>query len=252
MPSLATSAPCNQLLLSLQADDLALLQSILQPIELPLMTVLEEAGVAIEFVYFMESGFASVVTGTKVQIEIGLIGREGMSGLSVVLDDDRSVNQTFMQSDGSALRISADDLRAALRDSRTLHSSLLRYAQAFAVQTSQTALVNGRAKIEARLARWLLMAHDRFEQNDFPFTHRFIAMMLGVRRAGVTDALHILEGRHLIKARRGQITVVDRVGLEALSDPSYGVPEAEYARLVGRGSKPKGPLQRGTTSLQRA
>ena len=76
------------------------------------------------------------------------------------------------------------------------------------------------------------LAHDRFDQNDFPFTHQFIALMLGVRRAGVTDALHILEGRGLIKARRGLITVVDRKGMEALADPSYGVPEAEYARLV--------------------
>ncbi len=74
--------------------------------------------------------------------------------------------------------------------------------------------------------------HDRFDQNAFPFTHRLIAMMLGVRRAGVTTALHTLEGHKLIKARRGQITVVDRKGLEALSDPSYGVPESEYARLV--------------------
>ena len=155
-----------------------------------------------------------------------------MTGLSIVLDDDRSVNQTFMQSDGTALRMSADRLRAALRDSPTLRSSLLRYGQAFIVQTSQTALVNGRAKLEARLTRWLLMVHDRFDQNAFPFTHRLIAMMLGVRRAGVTTALHTLEGHKLIKARRGQITVVDRKGLEALSDPSYGVPESEYARLV--------------------
>ena len=232
MPSSAISASRNQLLASLQADALALLQRVLQPVELPLTTVLEETSVPIEAVYFIESGFASVVTGNKPPIEIGLVGREGMTGLSIVMDDDRSVNRTFMQADGTALRMSADDLRAALRDSPTLHSSLLRYAQAFTVQTSQTALVNGRAKLEARLARWLLMVHDRFEQGDFPFTHRIIAMMLGVRRAGVTTALHTLEGHKLIRARRGQITVVDRKGLEALSDPSYGVPESEYARLV--------------------
>jgi CRP-like cAMP-binding protein len=232
MPPLASAARHNQLLASLKADDLALLQPALQPIKLPMTTVLEEASVPIETVYFMESGFASVVTGDRVSIEIGLIGREGMTGLSIVMDDDRSVNRTFMQSDGTALHMSADCLRAALRASLTLRLSLLRYGQAFIVQTSQTALVNGRAKLEARLARWLLMAHDRFDQNDFPFTHRFIALMLGVRRAGVTVALHLLEGRGLIKARRGQITVTDRKGLQALADPSYGVPEAEYARLV--------------------
>ena len=232
MPPPASAARHNHLLSALKADDLALLRPALHSVELPLMTVLEEAGEPVKDVYFFESGFASVVTGEKVPIEIGLIGREGMSGLSIVMDDDRSVNRTFMQAAGTALCLSADRLRTALLDSPSLRTSLLRYAHAFSVQTSQTALVNGRAKLEARLARWLLMAHDRFDQNDFPFTHQFIAMMLGVRRAGVTDTLHILEGRGLIKARRGQITVVDRKGMEALADPSYGVPEAEYARLV--------------------
>ncbi len=232
MPPSASAARNNQLLSSLKADDMALLRPGLRHVELPLMTVLEEAGEPVKDVYFFESGFASVVTGVKVPIEIGLIGREGMSGLSIVLHDDRSVNRTFMQAGGAALSMSADRLRTALLDSPSLQSSLLRYAHAFTVQTSQTALVNGRAKLDARLARWLLMAHDRFDQNDFPFTHQFIAMMLGVRRAGVTDALHILEGRGLITARRGRITVVNRKGLEAVSDPSYGVPEAEYARLV--------------------
>jgi CRP-like cAMP-binding protein len=232
MPPPASAARHNQLLSSLKADDLALLRPALRQVELPLMTVLEEAGEPIKDVYFFESGFASVVTGAKVPIEIGLIGREGMSGISIVMHDDRSVNRTFMQAGGMGLSLSADRLRMALLDSPSLQASLLRYVHAFTVQTSQTALVNGRAKLEARLARWLLMAHDRFDQNDFPFTHQFIAMMLGVRRAGVTDALHLLESRGLIKARRGQITVVDRKGLEATSDPSYGVPEAEYARLV--------------------
>ena len=232
MPPPASAARHNQLLSSLKPDDLALLRPALHHVELPLMTVLEEAGDPVKDVYFFQSGFASVVTGDKVPIEIGLIGREGMTGLSIVLHDDRSVNRTFMQAGGTALSMSADRLRTALLDSPSLRTSLLRYAHAFSVQTSQTALVNGRAKIEARLARWLLMAHDRFDQNDFPLTHQFIAMMLGVRRAGVTTALNMLEGRHLIKARRGHIAVVDRKGLEAISDASYGVPEAEYARLV--------------------
>jgi CRP-like cAMP-binding protein len=232
MPPPASAARHNQLLSSLKADDLALLRPALRHVELPLMTVLEEAGEPVKTVYFFESGIASVITGAKVPIEIGLIGREGMTGVSVLMHDDRSVNRTFMQAAGTALSMSADRLRTALLDSPSLRTSLLRYAHAFSVQTSQTALVNGRAKLDARLARWLLMAHDRFDQSDFPFTHQFIAMMLGVRRAGVTDALHILEGRGLIKARRGQITVVNRKGLEAVSDSSYGVPEAEYARLV--------------------
>jgi CRP-like cAMP-binding protein len=224
----------NLLLASLGARDRALLADSLAPVDLPVETVLEEANKPIENVYFLESGIASVVAGAGDLIEVGLIGREGMTGLSIVMGDDRSVNRTFVQGTGSALRMSAKNLGLAMDKSKTLRLGLLRYAQVFAVQVAQTALSNGRDKIEARLARWLLMAHDRFDRNDFPFTHHFLALMLGVRRSGVTIALHFLEGYGLIKARRGLITVIDRKGLEAHSDRSYGVPEAEYDRLIGQ------------------
>ena len=223
----------NRLLASLASRDLARLLVSLKSVDLPLGTVLEEPNEPIKRIYFVESGFASVVAGTGRAIEVGLIGREGMSGLSVVLGDDRSVNRTFIQAAGSGFRMTAADLRSAMHRSTTLRLSLLRYAQVFSVQVAQTALVNGRAKLEVRLARWLLMAHDRFDRGPFPFTHRFLALMLGVRRPGVTIALQFLEGYGLIKATRGRITVVDRKGLEARSDPAYGVPEAEYRRLIG-------------------
>jgi len=227
----------NQLLASLKSDDLALLSSSLRRVELPLMTVLEEPGEPIKNVYFFESGFASVVTGGKPAIEIGLIGREGMSGVSLVMGDDRSSNQTFMQAPAVALQLGAQRLGRALVASSTLRVSLLRYALAFGVQTAHTALANGKARLDVRLARWLLMAHDRFDGDPFPFTHRFIALMLGVRRPGVTDALHVLEGNGLIKASRGRITVVDREGLEAHAGTTYGVPEAEYRRLLRKNSR---------------
>jgi CRP-like cAMP-binding protein len=224
----------NRLLASLSVRDRARLQPSLAIVDLPLDKVLEEANRPIENVYFPESGIASVVAGNGVPVEVGLIGREGMTGLSIVLGDDRSVNRTFVQAPGSALRLSANDLRLAMDRSRSLRVGLLRYAQVFLVQLGQTALANGRTRLEARLARWLLMAHDRFDKGAFPFTHRFLALMLGVRRPGVTVALHFLEGYGLIKARRGLITVIDRKGLEAHANGSYGVPEAEYERLFGR------------------
>jgi CRP-like cAMP-binding protein len=224
----------NRLLASLSVHGRALLETFLTPVELPLETVLSEPNKPIRDVYFLESGFASVVAGDGNNIEIGMVGREGMTGLSIVMGADRSVNRAFVQAAGSALRMSAQDLRVAMGRSKTLRSSLLLYAQVFSVQVGQTALVNGRARIEARLARWLLMAHDRCGGGSVPFTHRFLALMLGVRRPGVTLALHFLEGYGLIKIRRGQFTVVDRKGLEARSDPSYGVPEAEYERLIPR------------------
>lgn len=223
----------NRLLASLSSRDLARLLVSLKSVNLPIGTVLEEPNEPINSIYFFESGMASVVAGTGRAIEVGLIGREGMSGLSVVVGDDRSVNQTFIQGAGSGLRMTATDLRLALHKSRTLRLSLLRYVQVFSVQVAQTALVNGRAKLEARLARWLLMAHDRFDRGPFPFTHRFLALMLGVRRPGVTIALQLLESYGLIKATRGRITVINRKGLEAHSDRAYGVPEAEYRRLIG-------------------
>ena len=233
MTSIGEISP-NRLLSSLGGRDRTLLAASLSPIDLPLGTVLEEPNEPIENVYFLESGIASVVAGTSDLIEVGLIGREGMTGLSIVMGDDRSVNRTFIQAAGSGLRMPAKNLSLAMDKSKTLRLGLLRYAQVFAVQVAQTALSNGRDKIEARLARWLLMAHDRFDRNDFPFTHHFLALMLGVRRPGVTTTLHVLEGNGLIKARRGLITVINRKGLEVRARRSYGVPEAEYDRLIGR------------------
>jgi CRP-like cAMP-binding protein len=110
---------------------------------------------------------------------------------------------------------------------------MLRYAQALNVQTSGAAFSNAEHTVEMRLARWLLMCHDRVDGDEFKLTHDFISMMLGVRRAGVTTALHVLEGHHLIRARRGSITVVDRDALMTLADDAYGLPEAEYERLFG-------------------
>jgi CRP-like cAMP-binding protein len=223
----------NRLLASLIPADLSRLCRFLTPLELPIDTVLEAPNEPIEHVYFLESGIASVVAGKKVRIEVGLIGPEGMSGLSVVMGGDRSVNITFIQGAGAGFRIGAGQLRSAMEESKTLRLSLLRYAQMFSTQVTQTALANGRATIEARLARWLLMAEDRFGHQTFPFTHRFLALMLGVRRPGVTVALHVLEGLQLIKATRGVITIINRAGLETHSAGTYGIPEAEYERRIG-------------------
>ena len=147
---------------------------------------LERRNQSVEHIYFVESGFASVVANGDRTIEVGIIGREGMSGLSVVLGSrDNPTNETYMQVGGSGKRMSAHHLREAIKASATLHQGMLRYAHDFLVQTSKTALANGRSKIEERLARWLLMAADRVEGTP-PLTHEFLAIMLGVRRSGVT------------------------------------------------------------------
>jgi hypothetical protein len=118
-----------------------------------------------------------------------------------------------------------------MRKSGTLSETLTKFVYSFMIQKSQTALVNGKATIDERLARWLLMAHDRVPAPTFYITHEFLALMLGVRRPGVTDALHELEGKGLIRSRRNHVSVLDRKGLEAAADWSYGVAEAEYCRV---------------------
>lgn len=120
-----------------------------------------------------------------------------------------------------------------MKKSPSMHKLFLHFAQAFLVQVSHTALAAGRVTLEERLARWLLMVQDRMRSDEFALTHEFMALMLGVRRAGVTVALHELEGRALIKAKRGQIAILDREGMKKIAAKIYGTTEAEYRRLLG-------------------
>ena len=224
----------NRLLASLSLDDFASLQPHLEPISLDTRKVLIEPNTPIAHVYFPEAGMSSVTTNSSGgKIEVGVIGREGMVGLPIVLGIDQTPYEHFMQIGGHGWRIATQDLEQAMTQSPSLHRHLLRYAQASHVQVSETAFANANSDVEARLARWLLMCHDRVEDDDIPLTHEFIAMMLGVRRPGVTVALHVLEGMQVIRAKRGLITVLDREKLEELADEAYGLSEAEYTRLMG-------------------
>jgi hypothetical protein len=163
-----------------------------------------------------------------------------MGGTAVLLGTDRTPHEHFCQVPGSARRMRSDDLRQAIRQSPSLHLLLLRYVQTFQVQTAYTALSNGGYNIEERLARWLLMCHDRLDGDDLPLTHEFLSIMLGVRRSGVTLAIQILEGAKIITARRGLLSVLNRAKLEAVAGDSYGQPEAEYGRLVARAGDGQG------------
>lgn len=223
----------NLLLARLNADDREALESQLEPIDLPLRHYLEHRNRKIEHIYFVDRGIASVVAhgAHRGDVEVGVIGREGMSGLSVVMGADRSPNDTFMQLAGEGRRISVDAFAEIAKARPTLVPPLLLYAHAFTIQTSQTALANGRSKLEERLARWLLMAHDRVEGDELQLTHEFLAIMLGVRRPGVTLALNLLEKAGLVTVGRGAITVNDRDGLVEASNGAYGAAEAEMRRL---------------------
>jgi CRP-like cAMP-binding protein len=224
----------NRLLASLSSEDIATLQPHLEPVPLAVRQVLIEPNTAIEHIYFPEAGMASVTNNSSGgKIEVGVIGWEGMVGLPIVLGIDQTPYEHFMQIAGHGWRITVQDLEQAMAESSSLHRQLLRYAQASHVQASETAFANANSDVEARLARWLLMCHDRVEGGDIPLTHEFIAMMLGVRRPGVTVALHVLEGMQVIRAKRGVVTVLDREKLEELADEAYGLSEAEYTRLIG-------------------
>jgi CRP-like cAMP-binding protein len=154
-------------------------------------------------------------------MEIGMIGREGMTGLAVLMGRDRSPNETYMQLAGGGRRITVAHLLGAIRQSASLHQSFLRYGHAFHIQTTQTTVTNARCTIEQRLARWLLMAHDRIDGDQMFLTHEFLSLMLGVRRASITDTLRVLVEDDLIAIKRGTIAILDRVRLQKSSKGAY-------------------------------
>ena len=224
----------NGLLASLSSSDFALLEPDLSAVDLPLRRQLENRNRRIEHAYFLRRGLASVVVsgGANHSIEVLMVGKEGMTGISLVLQSDTAVHETFIQTAGDGWRIGADALHAAMAKSATLQKTLLHFAHVTVTQMSFTALANGRYRLEERLARWLLMAHDRAEGDVVFLTHEFLSVMLGVRRPGVTNAINALEKRGVIEARRGAIEIKQRSILEEAANGSYGAPEADYRRLI--------------------
>ncbi|MBZ9683888.1 MULTISPECIES: Crp/Fnr family transcriptional regulator [unclassified Mesorhizobium] len=224
----------NHILKALTPADFALVRPSLHPVVLGIKTPLVVANEPIKLVYFPEAGVASVVATLAGghQSEVGVIGREGMTGLALALGQDRSPDQTFIQIASNGSCLSATMLRTALAESSSLRDTVLRYAHAFMIQSSRTSLVNSRSNIEERLARWLLMAHDRVDSNRIELTHEFLAMMLGTRRPGVTTAMQMLEYRGLISAKRGAVEILDRAGLVIVSNGAYGEEEQRPFRKL--------------------
>lgn len=225
----------NRLLHKISPDDWGLIGPHLETIVLRERQVIEVPNKPITHAYFMDTGVVSVVAVDREdhRIEVGVIGYEGVTGVPLIMGDNRAQHSTYMQIGGNGHRIPQEPFRAAVLKSESFRSLMLKWAQGFMIQTAHTALANGRAKLEERLARWLLMAHDRLTTDAVPLTHEFLAVMLGVRRAGVTVAIHSFERRGLVSTRRGQLTVVNRAGIEQVAGSFYGVPEAELRRLMG-------------------
>jgi CRP-like cAMP-binding protein len=235
MSQLQQSTVRNQLLAAFPPDDFALLRGSLRPLDLVLKQTLHAPDQPIETVYFPEQGMVSMVAALEggQLMEVGLVGREGLVGLPVVLGAESASTEAMVQAAGAALSLPAATLVEALEDSPALKALLLRYMQAFHVQVAQTAACNGRHPVEERLARWLLLAHDRAEGDTFPMTQEFIATMLGVRRAGVSVAAGILQRTGVINYMHGHVAILDRPGLERTSCECYAAVRRRCERLLG-------------------
>lgn len=225
----------NNLLAMLSASDKEAIAPHLRLENLPQKTVLEEADEPIETVFFPVAGVASIITVGDAGrgIETGLFGWEGMSGTALLLESRVPPNTTVMQVEGRALAVDAEVVADLMQRSATFRGLMHRYVLTMMVQTAHTVVCNTKAKLEERLARWILMCHDRIIGDRLDLTHEFLSTMLGVRRAGVTVGLHVLEGKGMIRSSRGSMLILDRESLAQEAGHSYGAPEEEYDRLIG-------------------
>jgi CRP-like cAMP-binding protein len=224
----------NHILSSLSPEDRAFLRPDLEEVDLKVRQELEHPDREIDYAYFIEAGIAAVLlVSGKDRIALGLIGCEGTSGIVLFLGNSQSPHSTGMLTDGRAFRISAASLQAAMDQRPELKRLLLRYSLAFYNQAAHTALSNTFTMLGQRVARWVLMTHDRFAGDEIPLTHETISYMLGARRAGITEALNALQTQNLIRVTRGSVLILDRKGIEAVAGQYYGIPEKEFVRLVG-------------------
>ncbi len=226
----------NGILGRLSPRDLDHLLPRLSRTHLPRGSLIEMQDRPINRVYFpLGCILSSIVVGGGGgrRIEAGLIGREGMTGLGVVDGDDQSPHELINQAEGAVVAMAVDEFRRALEVVPSLAVLARRFARSLGIQVAYTALANGKFEIPPRLARWLLMVQDRtYPFSELRLTHEYLSVMLGVRRPSVTGALHILEGERLVRSTRSHIAVIDRRGLMNFASGIYGVPEAEYTRLM--------------------
>jgi CRP-like cAMP-binding protein len=230
-----TSREQNHLLAALSDEEFAPLEPWLEVISLSRGDILARPGEPIKHAYFPTSGMVSVVAlmSKGLGAEVATVGNEGMIGLPIYLGAESSPFHLMAQLTGTSVRIPAQRLANLLLPDARLTALLRTYSQAFFVQTAQNAACNGIHPISMRAARWLLATHDRAESDSFYLTQEFLAFMLGVARQSVGIAVGELADRGLISYVRGDMRVLDRVGLEDASCECYGIVRAEFDRLLG-------------------
>ena len=219
----------NRLLAALPITEYQRLLPELEQVTLRFADVLYEPGAGISHLYFPNDSVVSLLAevADRSTLEVGIVGNEGVAGISVFLGVDKSPHRAIVQGAGTAVRMKASVMREETQGAGDLHRLLLLYAHSLLRQVSQSAACNRFHKVEARLARWLLMSGDRLGSEEFLLTQDFISNMLGVRREGVSKAAGDLQKRTLINYSRGHIRILDRVGLETVSCACYGILKGE-------------------------
>jgi len=232
--TLSTQQIKNRLLAGLPPDDLARLIEHLEPVSLPKKQILYEVGAPLEHIYFIEEGLASVLTTMEdgASSEVGMVGPEGLIGVSALLGGRLSAQHVVMQLPGRGHHIPAADCKQVFEQRPRVRAVVLRFIEDLLNLSSQTAGCNRLHSVEQRSARWLLMASDRVGANVLPLTQEFLAAMLGVRRSGVSEAASELQRSGLIRYRRGQITITDRAGLEKTACECYALDKQRVERLL--------------------
>jgi len=227
--------PLNRILASLSTVDFARLRPHLEKIDLAYKQPLYDADVPIKFVYFLDTGVASLVNVMRNgdAAEVGTIGNEGIVGLPVMFGDTVAPTSVYMQVRGAGHRISAPVFWKEMERSLSLRLLVLRYIHVFFNQVAQSAACAHFHTLDKRCCRWLLMTCDRMQEDDFPLTQEFLAMMLGVRRAGVTQAAGKLQRDGLIHYGRGRVRIMDRNGLVKRACECYGIGKRDFDRLLG-------------------
>lgn len=224
----------NRLIERLTQKERKALLSCCETVELSFGDILCEPRKPLRFAYFPLTGFISLVTtlGEHLPMEVSLIGNEGMLGVTLMLGVDEAPLQAIVQGKGSALKISASRLRRRLLESPKLQKTLNLYLYVLMDQLSTSAACNQFHELDARMARWLLMTHDRAHSDHFYLTHAYLAGMLGVRRSGITVAAGALQRAMIISYTRGEISILDRKGLEDICCECYETTVDDYGRLL--------------------
>lgn len=224
----------NRLLAALPTKEYQRLLPELEAVTLTFGDILFEPGDRLSHVYFPGNSIVSLLSAVEDRelLEVGLVGNDGMAGLPVFMGVAKSRSRGLVQGSGDAMRMKASHLRKEVSNGGSLSGLLFRYTHSLLTQISQSAACNRFHLVNARLARWLLMTHDRVEGDEFRLTQEFISHMLGVRREGVTLAASSLQKQKLISYSRGQIKILDRVALEAVTCKCYRIVKDEYDNFL--------------------